>query len=314
MLRLDVGESIADAGVWRVRGRPATLISSCNAGKGMTQQTWFITGVNSGFGRILSEKLLKRGDRVAGTTRKLEQLEDLKAQYGERLWLTYLDLTDTPGVREAVHAAFAHFGRIDVVVNNAGYGLFGAAEELSDEQIRHQIDTNLIGSIQVIRAAVPHLRAQGGGRILQVSSTGGQIAFPSFSLYHATKWGIEGFVEAVSQEVAPFHIEFTIVEPGTTKTNFGGGLVSPPTMDVYENTPAGDVRRAVAANAFPMPGDAVKVAQAMIDSVDCKPAPKRLPLGSDTYTLIRAALVERLAALDGQKEIALSADVKPVGM
>ncbi len=104
----------------------------------MTQQTWFITGVNSGFGRILSEKLLERGDRVAGTTRKLEQLQDLKAKYGERLWLTYLDLTDTPGVRQAVDAAFAYFGGIDVVVNNAGYGLFGAAEEVSDERIRHQ--------------------------------------------------------------------------------------------------------------------------------------------------------------------------------
>jgi NAD(P)-dependent dehydrogenase (short-subunit alcohol dehydrogenase family) len=278
----------------------------------MAQQTWFITGANSGFGRILSEKLLERGDRVAGTARKLDQLDDLRAKYREQLWLTYLDLTDTPGIRQAVNDAFAHFGRIDVVVNNAAYGLFGAGEELTDTQIRHQVDTNLIGSIQVIRAALPHLRAQGGGRILQVSSTGGQVAFPNFSLYHATKWGIEGFVEAVSQEVAPFNIEFTIVEPGATQTNFAAGLVSPPIMDVYEKTPAGDVRRAVAANAFPMPGDAIKVVQAMIDSVDFRPAPKRLPLGSDTYTLVRAALVERLAALDAQKNIALAADVMPL--
>ncbi len=134
----------------------------------MPQQTWFITGVNSGFGRLMTEKLLERGDRVAGTARKLEQLADFKGKYGERLFLTHLDLTDTPGIRKAVDGAFAHFGRVDVVVNNAGYGLFGAAEELSDEQIRHQIETNLIGSIQVIRAALPHLRAQGGGRILQV--------------------------------------------------------------------------------------------------------------------------------------------------
>jgi len=278
----------------------------------MAQQTWFITGVNSGFGRLLSEKLLERGDRVAGTTRKLDQLDDLKAKYGEQLWLAYLDLTDTPGVRRSVNDAFAHFGRIDVVVNNAGYGLFGAAEELTDQQIRHQIETNIIGSIQVIRAALPHLRTQGGGRILQVSSTGGQVAFPNFSLYHTTKWGIEGFVEAVAQEVAPFNIEFTIVEPGATKTNFVSGLVSAPTMGIYENTPAGDVRRAVATHAFPIPGDANKVTQAMIDSVDRRPAPRRLALGSDTYTLVRAAWLERLAALDAQKDIALAADVDPL--
>lgn len=279
----------------------------------MAQRTWLITGVNSGFGRLMTEKLLERGDRVAGTARKLEQMNDLSARYGDRLWLAHLDLTEAAAIRRTVDAAFAHFGRVDVVVNNAGYGLFGAAEELTDEQIEHQIATNLIGSIQVIRAALPHLRAQGGGRVLQVSSTGGQFAFPSFSLYHATKWGIEGFVESVAQEVAPFGIEMTLVEPGSTGTNFSSGLVSPPTMNVYEKTPVGDVRRAVAAHAFPIPGDAGKVAQAMIDCVDRSPAPLRLPLGSDTYTLVRGALEQRQAALEADKEIALAADKEPVG-
>ena len=278
----------------------------------MPQRTWFITGVNSGFGRIMTEHLLERGDRVAGTARKLEQLDDLKSKYGEQLWLRHLDLTDMPAIHGVVDAAFARFGQIQVIVNNAGYGLFGAAEEVSDEQIRHQIDTNLIGSIQVIRAALPHLRAQGGGRVLQVSSTGGQFAFPTFSLYHASKWGIEGFVESVAQEVAPFHIEFTIVEPGATGTNFASGMISPPVMDVYEDTPVGDVRRAVASHAFPIPGDAVKVALAMIDSVEVEPAPLRLPLGSDTYNLVRGALQQRLAALEAQREIALSTDKNPV--
>ncbi len=260
----------------------------------------------------MTEHLLERGDRVAGTARKLEQMDDLKSKYCEQLWLCYLDLTDTPAIRGVVDAAFAHFGQIQVIVNSAGYGLFGAAEEVSDEQIRHQIDTNLIGSIQVIRAALPHLRAQGGGRVLQVSSTGGQFAFPTFSLYHASKWGIEGFVESVAQEVAPFHIGFTIVEPGATGTNFASGMISPPVMDIYENTPVGDVRRAVATHAFPIPGDAVKVALAMIDSVEVEPAPLRLPLGSDTYNLVRGALQQRLAALEAQREIALSTDKNPV--
>ena len=165
-------------------------------------------------------------------------------------------MTDTSGVREVVKRAFEELERIDVVVNNAGYALFGAAEEVSDDQIRAQIDTNIIGSIQVIRAALPHLRAQGGGRVLQLSSEGGQIAYPNFSLYHTTKWAIEGFVEAVAQEVASFGIEFTLVEPGATQTNFGAALVSPPPMKEYENTPAGEVRRGLASGAFPVTGDA----------------------------------------------------------
>ena len=257
----------------------------------------------------MTEKLLARGDRVAATLRKVHALDDLKAQFGERLWVAQLDVTDPRAVREVIGRAFHDITHIDVVVSNAAYGLFGAAEEVSDEQIRHQIDTNVVGSIQVIRAALPHMRAQGGGRILQVSSEGGQIAYPNFSLYHASKWAIEGFVEAVAQEVAPFNIAFTIVEPGPARTGFGRGLVRPEPMAVYENTPAGEMRRAIAAGAFPVRGDAAKMVQAMIDCADRSPAPKRLALGSGAYNSIRAALVERLAALDDQKEIALSTDI-----
>ena len=271
-------------------------------------QTWFITGTSSGFGRLLTEKLLERGDRVAATLRKISALDDLKAQYGDRLWVAPLDVTDTAAVRQTVARAFAELGRLDVVVNNAAYALFGAAEEVSDDQIQQQLATNLLGSIQVIRAALPHLRAQGGGRILQVSSEGGQIAYPDFSLYHATKWGIEGFVEAVAQEVAPFGIEFTIVAPGPAKTNFGGGLVIAPALAAYAPTPAGEVRRAVEANAFPLPGDPAKMVQAMLDSAERHPAPKRLILGSNAYAQVRAALTDRLAGLDAQRDIAFSTD------
>ena len=272
-------------------------------------RTWFITGTSSGFGRIMTEKLLARGDRVAATLRRADALDDLKALHGDRLWVASLDVTDTATVRQVVDRAFDELGRIDVVVNNAAYGLFGAAEEVSDEQIRRQIDTNLIGSIQVIRAALPHLRAQGGGRVLQISSEGGQIAYPNFSLYHATKWAIEGFVESVAQEVAPFGVAFTIVEPGATSTGFGAALVSPTPMAVYENTPAGEVRRAVTSGAFRLTGDAVKMASAMIDCADLSPAPMRLTLGSNSYIAVRAALVKRIEALDAQKDIALSTDV-----
>jgi NAD(P)-dependent dehydrogenase (short-subunit alcohol dehydrogenase family) len=272
-------------------------------------KTWFITGTSSGFGRILTQKLLLRGDRVAATLRKPEALNDLKAQYADHLWIAPLDVTDTAAIYQTVARAFTDLGHIDVVVNNAAYALFGAAEEASEEQIRHQIDTNVMGSIGVIRAALPHLRAQGGGRILQISSEGGQIAYPNFSYYHTTKWAIEGFVEAVAQEVAPFHIEFTLVEPGPTKTNFVGGLVRPPAMAVYDHTPAGEIRRALVNGSFNVTGDPDKMVDAMLRSVDQSPAPRRLTLGRDAYMRVRAALVERLAALDAQKEIAFSTEL-----
>ena len=272
----------------------------------MQTKTWFITGTSTGFGREMTERLLERGDRVAATLRKPSALDDLRATYGDRLWVASLDVADMEAVRTVVDRAFAEHDRIDVVVNNAGYGLFGAAEEVTDEQVRHQMATNALGSIQVIRAALPHLRAQGGGRILQLSSAGGQIAFPNFSVYHATKWAVEGFVESVSQEVATFGIDFTIVEPGATCTAFGTGLVRPPTMAVYDTTPAGDVRRGIENGAFPVQGDVVKMVRAIIDSVDQQPAPERLALGSDTYHAVRAALVHRLEQLDAQKDLALS--------
>lgn len=153
----------------------------------MTQRTWFITGVTGGLGWLMTEHLLARGERVAGTIRTPGALDDLKAEHGDRLWLAQLDVTDTPAIRATVNRAFAELGRIDVVVNNAGYGVLGAAEEVTDAQIDHQIATNLVGSIQVVRAAIPHLRQQGCGRIIQISTMGGQATFPGGSLYHMSK-------------------------------------------------------------------------------------------------------------------------------
>lgn len=272
-------------------------------------KTWFITGTSAGLGRILTEKLLKRGDRVAATLRKINALDNLKAQYGDRLWLSALDVTDTVAISKVVGRAFTELGQIDVVVNNAGYALFCSVEEASNEQINQQINTNIIGSIQVIRAVLPHLRAQGHGRILQLSSAGGQTTYPNFSYYHTTKWAIEGFAEAIAKEIASFNIGVTIVEPGATRTSFVSGMIDAPIMEVYDKTPAGDVRRAVLANAFPIKGDPYKTVQAMIDSIDIYPAPLRLALGSDAYTDMRAALVSRLDALDAQKEIALATEM-----
>lgn len=273
---------------------------------GMT--TWLITGASAGLGREMAGQLLSRGDRVIGTVRREDALADLRQTYGERLAVVKLDMTDVRGIRAAVDDAFERMGRIDVVVSNAGYGLLGAAEEFSDPQIDHQIATNLTGSIQLIRAALPHLRRQGGGRIVQVSSAGGQMAYPGFSVYHATKWGIEGFVEAVSQEVAPFGIDFILAEPGPTATHFGAGLVQPAPMEVYGNTPAGMVRRAISEGSFPLKGDAARTVAAIIAAADSPRPPLRLALGSLAYDSISTALSHRLAAIEAQREVAFSAD------
>lgn len=274
-------------------------------------KTWLITGTSSGIGRMLVERALARGDRVVATLRKAGALDDLMAQYGDKLHTLLVDLTDVGGLREAVRKAFAHAGHIDVVVSNAGYGLVGAAEELTDAQITRQLATNLTGSIQLIRAVLPHLRRQGGGRIVQVSSEGGQVTYPAFSLYHATKWGIEGFVEAVAQEVAGFGIDFILAEPGPTDTRFGAGIDMAEPMPEYANTPAGMVRHAVASRGFPLTGDAGRTADAMLRVIDLPRPPLRLALGSVAYGHIKPALTERLRVLEAYKDDAYSAD-KPV--
>jgi NAD(P)-dependent dehydrogenase (short-subunit alcohol dehydrogenase family) len=245
----------------------------------MAARTWFITGASQGIGRELTEQLLARGERVAATARRPANLAPLREEHPDCLWTACLDVTDTAGVRTVVERAFGELGRIDVVVSNAGYGLSGAAEALSDAEIEREIATNLTGSIQLARAVLPYLRLQGGGRIVQLSSMGGQWAMPGLSIYHATKWGIEGFLEALIPEVAPFGIEVTMVEPGTSRTNFGAAR-----------------------------GDPVKMAAAIIASADTHPAPKRLTLGSDAYTNVKSALEQRLAALQAQRDLALSTD------
>lgn len=273
-------------------------------------KTWFITGTSSGLGRVLTEKLLDQGHRVAATLRKPDAVNDLKLKYGNLLWIAQLDVTDIAAVKSVVDRAFTELGRIDVIVNNAGYALFCAAEEAGDEQIRQQIDTNVIGSIQVIRAALPHLRAQGSGRFLQLSSAGGQTTYPNFSYYHTTKWAIEGFCDTLAKEIGPLNIGVTIVEPGAHKTEFGTGMVMAPVMEAYDQTPAGYVRRLVAGGGFPLTGDINKTVQAMIDVVEINPAPLRLAMGKDAYTDMRAALVSRLTELDAQKELALSSEIR----
>ncbi|WP_257793744.1 SDR family oxidoreductase [Microbacterium sp. JZ31] len=277
----------------------------------MTQRTWFITGSSSGFGRLMVEQLLERGERVAATARKPEVLADLVDRYGDQIWTAELDVTNTSQIRQVVEDAFAALGRIDVFVNNAGYGLFGAAEELTDELIEHQLATNLVGPIQILRAAVPHLRAQGGGRIIQLSTYGGLATNAGASLYHASKWGVEGFMEANAKDLAPFGIGVTIVEPGSAATGFRvGSSRLPEPMAAYDGTPAA-MSRGIQNPALPSVSDPAKVAAAIIGSADVSPAPLRLVTGSDSLRIIRDALRERLANIESQELSAAATDLAP---
>src|SRR5919206_3267469 len=180
----------------------------------MTAKTWFITGASRGFGREWAIAALERGDSVAATARDTSTLEDLADEYGDRFLPLHLDVTDRAADFAAVQRAHEHFGRLDVVVNNAGYGHFGLVEELTEDEARAQLETNLFGALWVTQAALPIMREQRSGHIIQVSSIGGGEAFPTVGLYNASEWGVEGFSQALAGEVAPFGVKVTIVEPG----------------------------------------------------------------------------------------------------
>jgi len=274
--------------------------------------TWFLTGASSGLGRALCESLVEQGCRVAATARDPAMLEPMAPAQPDAYWTGRLDVTDGDQIRSAVDAAFVAFGRVDVIVSNAGYGLFGAAEELTDEQIDRQIQTNLLGPIRLARAVLPYLRAQGGGRIVQISSSAGQVALPNMSLYHASKWGVEGFFDSLAAEVAAFGIGVTIVEPGSVATDFAGrSLVMPPALDAYTGSPSAAMRRAIEDGTVRQPGDVRRMAEAIISSIAREPAPRRLALGSDAYVVMRKALRDRLSALEAQQDLARSTDGAP---
>lgn len=278
----------------------------------MTSRTWLITGVSSGFGRELTSQLLARGDRVIGTVRGTSKIADLTRRYPGTFIPEVLEMTDRAAVRHLVDRTFGQSRRVDAIVSNAGYGLFGAAEELSDDQVEHIIATNLTGSITLIRAALPHMRNQGGGRVIQISSYGGQVAFPGNSLYHATKWGIEGFCEAVAQEVAPFGIGVTIVEPGGARTEFryGSARVAD-LMPEYDNTPAHAFQRMLDPANGLSPGDPARMAARIIDSVDIDPAPRRMILGSEALESTIGTLRQRIEDFQKQSGLAASTDFPP---
>jgi len=247
-------------------------------------RVWLITGASTGLGRKLAEAVLAHGDRVVATARKKETVADLEQQYPDHARAVRLDVTDLAQVKASVEAAIDAFGHIDVLVNNAGYGLLGAVEEVSDAQIRQQFETNLFGLLNVTRAVLPLLREQKSGHILNITSVGGQVSFPTFGMYHGTKYAIEGISESLAKEVAPFGIKVTIVEPGAFKTDFATrSLARAEQIAAYEPLYEA-LLKAFEGGVY---GDPARAAQAMIKVVEAEEPPLRLALGADALHLIR---------------------------
>jgi NAD(P)-dependent dehydrogenase (short-subunit alcohol dehydrogenase family) len=258
----------------------------------MSGKTWFITGTSRGFGWEWTKAALERGDRVAATARDTSTLDDLKAEHGDALLSLALDVTDRAVAFDSVRQAHEHFGRLDIVVNNAGYGHFGMVEEISEQEARAQIETNLFGALWVTQASLPFLRAQGSGHIVQVSSIGGISAFATVGIYHASKWGLEGFSQALAQEVKDFGIYVTLVEPGGFSTDWSG-----PSAKRSEPNPAYDAlrERQEQWRASSVPGDPAASAEAIMRVVDADPPPLRVFFGTAPLGIAESDYERRLA-------------------
>src|SRR6478672_6627865 len=255
-------------------------------------KVWFITGVSRGFGREWAAAALERGDRVAGTARDTSTLEPLVSTYGDAFLPIELDVTDRAADVAAVARAHEHFGRLDVVVNNAGYGHFGFVEELTEDEARAQIETNLFGALWVTQAALPFLREQGSGHIIQVSSIGGISAFPGIGMYHASKWGLEGLSQALAQEVKGFGIHVTLIEPGGFSTDWGGASAKhAEALDAYEPMHEASRQR----RAGNTPGDPVASAEAIMRIVDADEPPLRAFFGTAPLAIAERDYEGRLA-------------------
>ncbi len=266
----------------------------------MTTKSWFITGASSGFGREFAHAALSRGDQVAGTSRDVGRLDDLAADFGDRFLALELHVTKQAAASEAVRRAHERFGRLDVVVNNAGYGTYGVIEELSEEEARAQLDTNFFGALWVTQAALPILRAQGGGHIVQMSSLGGHFAAPSLGIYHASKWALEAMSQSLAAEVAEFGIHVTLIEPGAfaTQAEASAREAAQPLAayaaahDALRRLREGDADGPTAAANV---GDPRAGAQALLAIVDADDPPLRVLFGPNARSIVEAEYEGRLA-------------------
>lgn len=273
---------------------------------------WFITGSSRGLGRNLTEAVLESGDKVVATARDINQLNDLKERFKEQIFPLALDVTDYKQVYSAVQTAVEHFGRIDVLVNNAGFGIIGAAEAYTEEQVRSQLETNLYAPIEITRAVLPYMRKQGSGRILQISSIGGRVGNPGLTMYQAAKFGLSGFTEALAKEVAPLGIFVTSVEPGGFRTDWAGASMSYATeIEGYEM-----VKQRTdffKAGKFVPVGDPKKAAKVMVDLASDPNPPLHLVLGSEAIGILKNADQSRTDEMEKWLDISLSTDHDDAG-
>ena len=275
----------------------------------MTSKVWFITGTSRGFGRIWAEAALKRGDKVAATARTLADVADLKERFGDAVLPLELDVTDADQVRQAVQQAHAHFGRLDVVLNNAGYTLVGTVEEANEADVRALFDTNYFGQLRVIQAALPFLRQQGSGHILGVSSSLGIAAMPLIGFYCTTKWAVEALHESLAQEVKDFGIKVTLLEPGAYATDFGSptSLKITPGLDAYAN-----LRKRVSGRLSSAErGDPEATAEAILKVVDAEQPPLRFIFGNTSLPMARATYADRLATWEAWEDVSNAAQGEP---
>jgi NAD(P)-dependent dehydrogenase (short-subunit alcohol dehydrogenase family) len=272
----------------------------------VSEKVWFITGASRGFGRQWTIAALQRGDKVAATARDTDTLTDLVQTYGAAILPIELDVTDRAADFAAVKRAHDQFGRLDIVVNNAGYGHFGFVEELTEQEARAQIETNVFGALWITQAVLPYLRAQRSGHIIQVSSIGGITAFPNVGMYHASKWALEGFSQSLAQEVAAFGVHVTLIEPGSFATDWAGSSStrSAPLPDYREVHEAAE---RVRAQRISTPGDPRASASAILKVVDAPNPPLRVFFGELPLTLAKADYESRLKTWEEWQPVSVEA-------
>jgi NADP-dependent 3-hydroxy acid dehydrogenase YdfG len=272
-----------------------------------TDKVWLITGSSTGLGRALAQAVLEHGYHLVATARQPEQLKELSDRYPDRVMTIALDVTNAQSIQQAVDAALNAYNRIDVLVNNAGYGTVGAIEEVNDDDIRRQFDTNLFGAINVTRAILPTLREQRSGHILNISSANGISAFAGVGIYSATKFALEAISEALAQEVKPLGIKVTIIEPGSSRTNFSSRALSTLSHQIndYAQT-SGKIVQRLQERDGKQPNDPAKAAAAMIQVVESDNPPLRLALGKDSVSLITQKLESMKAELEAWKDVSMN--------